>query len=201
MRKDRKKEDNEDDKTYKLTWTPEQKEFIQREEQGSLEPYEPKLTMDTLAGYLPAIATDSSLTQVGSAMRSMRILAGGRPFYPEGYYSDLTDTVQKYSKEKKPVFFDTVEERAWVHSHYKRENIRGADRRTKEAIVQSAIQGKYTAPQFTAVKDTMATLTRYHVKDYSYKPSDGEKFNAKVLSLLPGAGKTTGAKQAKAKAA
>jgi hypothetical protein len=199
MRKDRKKEDNEDDKTYKLTWTPEQKEFIQREEQGVTMAYTPKIDLDNLVGYMPAIATDSSLTRVGSAMRSMRILGGGRPYYPEGSYNELEGIRTRFKGEKKPVFHSDWREWFWA-AKAGGFGMKPADPKTKQAIMQSAIQGKYTAPQFTAVKDTMATLTRYHLKDYSYKPSDGEKFNEKVLSLLPRAGKAAGAKQAKAKA-
>jgi hypothetical protein len=200
FKKDRKKEDNEDDKTYKLTWTPEQKEFIQREEQGVVTAYTPSATLDDLVGYMPATATDSSLARVSSAMRSMRLLAGGKPYYAEGYYNEHEGSLFRYREDKKPVFFDDLKEKEWVE-HFtdsKKSKILGPHPETKEAIVQSAIQGKYTAPKFATVKDTMATLARYHIKDYSYKPSDGDKFNAKVLSLLPGAGKTAGAKQAKA---
>jgi hypothetical protein len=151
---------------------------------------------------MPAIATDSSLAKVGSAMRSMRILAGGMPYYADGYYNERDETLRQYRSEKRPVFFDDLKEKEWLNDFSTGAGaiLHPPRPKTKEAIVQSAIQGKYAAPQFATVEDTMATLARYHIKDYSYKPSDGKKFNAKVLSLLPGGEKTAGAKQAKAKA-
>lgn len=202
MNRDNKKSDMEDEKNYKLVWTKEQQEFIDREEQGVVTPYTPSATLDDLAGYMPALATDSSLAKMGSAMRSMRILAGGKPYCAETYYNEPKVTLDRYLGDKKPVFFDDLKEKTWLEEFTPKlkEKIQGPDEKTKAAIVQAAVQGKYTAPQFTALKDTMATLARYHLKDYSYKPTDGEKFDAKVLSLLPKSGKTGGAQQAKAKA-
>lgn len=137
-----------------------------------------------MAGYGPALATDASIGKVESAMRSMRILGGGKPFHPDGYYNDPKDNAQRYSQEKKPVFFDDLKEKDWLGKS-QRIWIDPPLENTKAAIIQAAVQGKYAGPEFAAANDTLATLASYHARDATYTPTDGEEFDAKVRSLLP----------------
>ncbi|MDB5910663.1 MAG: hypothetical protein JWP34_4777, partial [Massilia sp.] len=110
-RKDNKKKAFDDDKFYKLTWSKDEQAYIDADEQGVVTKYTPSATMADYSGYGPAIATDSPLGKVESAMRSMRILAGGKPFCADGYYTDDKATLKRYREEKKPVFFDDIKEK------------------------------------------------------------------------------------------
>lgn len=184
----------DDEKYYKLTFSKEEQAYIDAEEQGVDVLYTPSATLADYAGYGPALATDSPMGKVESAMRSMRILAGGKPFCPDGYYNDDKATLKRYREEKKPVFFDDVKEKEWLVKNtgfnLEKEGIQGPDERTKAAIIQSAIQGKYTAPKFAGLKDTMEVLARYHAKQDTWMPTDGQAFDDKVRSLLPASRKT-----------
>ncbi|KAB5549764.1 hypothetical protein GE09DRAFT_183239 [Coniochaeta sp. 2T2.1] len=199
-----KKKDNDDDKFYKLTWSKEEQEFIDADEQGVVTKYTPSATLADYSGYGPALATDSPLGKVESALRSMRIVGGGKPFCPDGYYTDDKATLKRYREEKKPVFFDDVKEKEWLVQmtgfNLEKKGIEGPDEKTKAAIIQSAIQGKYPAPKFVDLKNTIETLANYHTKQDTWMPTDGKAFDDKVRSLLPAARKPAPKAAAKAKA-
>jgi hypothetical protein len=185
-RKGGRKKDLDNDKYYKLTFNAEEQEWINRQEQGVVTEYTPSATLADLEGYGPALATDTSLGKIESAMRSMRILAGGKPFCADGYYTDAKASLVRYHNHKKPIFFDDAKEKEWLEQTATEPlKVQGPDEKTKAAIIQSAIQGKYTAPSFAGLKDTMEILAKYHVKEATWKPTDGEAFDAKVRSLLP----------------
>lgn len=188
-KKKEKKKDFDEDKYYKLTWSKDEQAYIDAQEQGVVTKYTPSATLADYSGYGPAIATDSPLGKVESAMRSMRILAGGKPFCADGYYNDDKATLKRYREEKKPVFFDDVKEKEWLVKmtgfNLEKEGIQGPDEKTKTAIIQSAIQGKYTPPKFAALKSTVEVLAQYHAKQDTWMPTDGKVFDDKVRSLLP----------------
>jgi hypothetical protein len=188
MKKKKKDFDNES-KYYKLTWSKDEQAYIDANEQGVVTKYTPSATLADYSGYGPAIATDSPIGKVETAMRSMRILAGGRPFCADGYYSDDKATLKRYRGEKKPVFFDDIKEKEWLVKmtgfNLEKEGIQGPDEKTKTAIIQSAIQGRYSAPKFAELKNTVQVLEQYHAKQDTWMPTDGKAFDEKVRSLLP----------------
>jgi hypothetical protein len=179
-------------------WTAEEQTWFNNIEQGVVTKYTPSVTLESLSGYGPALATDASLGKVESAMRSMRILGGGKPFHAAGYYNDPKENVQRYAHDKKPVFFDDLKERNWLG---KSQNvwINPPLENTKTAIMQAAVQGKYAGPEFAPLNNTMAVLESYHARDATYTPTNGKDFDAKVRSLLPaqGAGAKTAASRRK----
>lgn len=188
-KKKEEKKDLDDEKYYKLTWSKEEQAYINAQDQGVVTKYTPSATLADYSGYGPAIATDSPLGKVELAMRSMRILGGGKPFCADGYYADDKATLKRYREEKKPVFFDDVKEKEWLVKmtgfNLEKEGIQGPDEKTKTAIIQSAIQGKYTPPKAAALKNTMEVLAQYHAKQDTWMPADGKAFDDKVRSLLP----------------
>ena len=201
-KKQQKKEAEEKDKFYTPTWSKEEQAYIDAEEQGVVTTYTPSATLAEYSGYGPAIATDSPLGKVESAMRSMRILAGGKPFCADGYYNDDKATLKRYREEKKPVFFDDIKEKEWLVKmtgfNLEKEGIQGPDEKTKAAIIQSAIQGRYTPPKFAELKNTVEVLAQYHSKQDTWMPTDGKAFDEKVLSLLPTSRKPAAAPRKKA---
>lgn len=170
----------------KFTYTPEEQEYVNKVEQGVVTPYTPSVTLEDFAGHGPAMATDSPLGGMEAAMKSMRILGGGKPFCPDGYYNDPKDSLKRYWEEKKPLFFDDVREKEWLENSRESEiTIHTARETTKEAILQAAVQGKYEAPAFVELRDALGQIAKYHAQDATWKPYDGESFESKVRSLLP----------------
>ncbi|KAL1862793.1 hypothetical protein VTK73DRAFT_6610 [Phialemonium thermophilum] len=180
QRKSREHEDTRDEDG----WTEEQKSYFDRVEQGVVTPYAPALESESLLGHGPALATDGSMAQVESAMRAMRILAGGRPFNLDSYYSDPKDNVRRYLHEKMPVFFDNVHEKTWLEESTN-VRIRGPREETKAAIVRTTVLGRYEGPKFAPLGDTLGILANFHIREPTYTVAAAEKFAAKVLSLLP----------------
>lgn len=167
-------------------WTAEEQTWFNNIEQGVVTEYTPAVTLESLSGFGPALATDASIGKVESVMRSMRILGGGKPFSPDGYYNDPKDSARRYTHEKKPVFFDDLKEKDWMSDSTK-VGISPPLDNTKAAIIQAAVQGKYSGPAFAPLNNTMATLASYHARDATYTPTNGNDFDAKVRSLLPAA--------------
>ncbi|KAK0618071.1 hypothetical protein B0T17DRAFT_536820 [Bombardia bombarda] len=185
---DRKKENDNQRESTKLVWSADEQAVFNRLEQGVVTPYAPSLTLESLAGYGPAVATDAALGGVETAMRSMRVLgAQGRPFNADsGATADSNEAVKRYFHDKKPLFFNTPEEKAFLaRGTTQGFRIAPAAEETKKAIVDAAVRGKYEAPTFAAVGDVLGTLASYHGRDVSYKVWDAQSFTAKVESLLP----------------
>ncbi len=114
------REDGKDDGKEKLVWSAEEQILVNNMEQGVVTPYNPVVTHETLAGYGPAIATNSSVSQVERALRSMRILAGGRAFNSDIVYDDSRRTLRKYYQEKEPLFFDSMRQKDWLETQRQR---------------------------------------------------------------------------------
>ncbi|KAK3939691.1 hypothetical protein QBC46DRAFT_387322 [Diplogelasinospora grovesii] len=170
----------------KLTWSADEQAFINKVEQGVVTEYTPEVTLESLAGYGPALATETKISKVETALRTMRILGGGRPFDNEGVTVNTKDSVIRYYHEKKPLFMNSVEEKEWLESSKQGFKIYPPTESTKSMIVEKSILGVYgETPKFVAdVKDTMGMLASYHARDFSYKSSDAKKFDDKIRSLL-----------------
>ncbi|KAK1783675.1 hypothetical protein QBC45DRAFT_959 [Copromyces sp. CBS 386.78] len=167
--------------------TEEELAFLRGLEQGKVTEYVPKLTPDTLLGYGPPVATDVALGKVESALRTMRVLGGGLPFNNQsGVTGDPTAVKHRYLHEKKPVFFSSVEEKKWLEESLDKFAMsQGPKSKTKRAILETSVLGKYEAPRFVeSITDTVAVVEKYQGATFSYKPSDADKFKAKLNQLL-----------------
>ncbi|KAK3393789.1 hypothetical protein B0H63DRAFT_459220 [Podospora didyma] len=175
------------DDQSKMRISPAEQELINRVEQGEVTSYTPSVTSATLLGYGPAVSTDASIGKVETALRTMRIMGGGRAFNADdGVTADAKEAMRRYRHEKKPLFLNSLAEKAWIESVKPHDlRIKAPEEATKRAIVDMAVLGKYEAPVFADVTDTMGTLASYHGRDSSYKNSDISEFTAKVRALLP----------------
>jgi hypothetical protein len=180
-------EDGKDDDKEKLVWSAEEQIIVNNMEQGVVTPYNPVVTHETLAGYGPAIATNSSVSQVERALRSMRILAGGRAFNSDIVYDDARRTLRKYYQEKQPLFFDSIRQKDWLEAQRQGAKMHPAKQATRKAIIQAAILGQYEAhgPKPADSKDAFGSVASYLGKHVSYRPKDIQMFNQKLQTLLP----------------
>lgn len=183
---DKKKEKFKGD-DYDAPPTEEEKAFLRNLEQGTVTEYVPKLTPELLLGYGPPVMTDVNLGKVETALRTMRILGGGQPFNPEsGVTSDPTAVKHRYVHEKKPVFFSSVEEKEWLRESLDKFALsQGPEKKTKKAILETSVLGKYEAPKYVeSLTDTVKVVEHYQSGTFSYTPGDAEKFKAKLNQLL-----------------
>ncbi len=169
----------------KMVWSEDEQAVIDRLEKGEVVPFEPSVTLDTLAGYGPALATDASVGQVETAMRVMRLMTGGMAFNAESGVTTDLKVVQNRYLHKMPIFVHSKAEREWIESANPRLRIAPPDAATKKAIFDAAILGHYEAQGFAEAKDVKATMANYHSRTFTYMGSDAQKFADKVLSLLP----------------
>ncbi|KAK3693712.1 hypothetical protein B0T22DRAFT_47613 [Podospora appendiculata] len=172
----------------KLVWSPEEQAVHDRLEQGVVTEYTPSVTLESLVGYGPALATDAALGNVETAMRNMRVLGGGRPFdSTTGVTADPREAVKRYYHEKKPLFFNTPEEKVFLEHSRQGFKIAAPEEATKKVIVDTAILGKYEAPKFAPIGDVLGTMASFHARDVSYHKWESKAFMDKVKSLLPAA--------------
>ncbi|EAQ92826.1 hypothetical protein CHGG_01061 [Chaetomium globosum CBS 148.51] len=164
---------------------PEEQAVIDRLEKGEVVPFDPQLTMNSLTGYGAAVATDASVGQVETVLRTMRLMTGGMAFNSEsGVTADVKEVMKRY-RAKKPIFVHSKGEKAWIESAQPRLKLVGPDAGTKKAIIEPAVLGKYEAAGFAEVGDTAGTMANYHSRTFTYMGADSQKFMDKVLSLLP----------------
>lgn len=86
--------------------------------------YKPSVTLESLVGWGPAVATNTSLGQADLASRSIKVLGGGRGASEEEQ-SFKIDDVKKWLVANKPIYFSNVEQKRAVIetlSHEKRNN-------------------------------------------------------------------------------
>ena len=167
-------------------WNDEELTVLNRLDQGEVTEYKPSVTLADLTGHGAPVATDTPLGKVETALRAMRTLGGGRAFNSDlGVTGDTKEVTRRYVHDKKPVFFNSAEEKAWIESSSRRLKILGPEELTKKTILETTIMGKHAPPSYADASDTLATMTNYHARTFSYKTSDSKAFIAKVASLLP----------------
>ncbi|KAK1755045.1 hypothetical protein QBC47DRAFT_382593 [Echria macrotheca] len=186
------KKDGAEGRGSKMQWSAEEKSILDRLDQGEVVEYRPRVTLKDLSGYGAAAATDAPLGKVESVIRAMRILGGGAAFN-----SDLSPTADyhglhtRYVHEKKPIFFNSAEEKGWVRWAWKTgrrydHTMKYARAGLRNAIVDAVVKGKYEmTTSFVDTRDAMGAITSYQSQTFSYKPSDSKAFLKKVEALLP----------------
>jgi hypothetical protein len=142
--------------------------------------------MKDLSGYGAPVATDTALGQVETALRTMRIMGGGVAFNSDaGVTVDARAVRRRYLKERKPVFFNSLEEKDWAESASRGLKVTMPRKATRKAIIDLTVRGQYEDTGFADVTDTMGTIANYHNSTFSYTGAHARAFVEKVQSLLP----------------
>lgn len=83
-----------------------------REQQvgGPVRLYKPSVTLESLVGWGPAVATNTALGQADMAFRSIKTLGGGRGAGEEEQSFKIAD-VKKSLRANKPIYFSNVEQK------------------------------------------------------------------------------------------
>lgn len=112
---DEKKKEREAAKQTGLKGLSEEVQAYVREQQvgGPERLYTPSVTLESLVGWGPAVATNTALGQADMAARSIKTLGGGRGAGEEEQ-SFKIDDVKKWLVANKPIYFSNVEQKKAV---------------------------------------------------------------------------------------
>ncbi|KAK5658757.1 hypothetical protein OQA88_1567 [Cercophora sp. LCS_1] len=182
----KKREDNKSGPPQAKPWSAEQKELMSKWDKGEVMEYTPKAGHEELFGYGPAVPSDSKLGKMESALRTMRVMGGVASFNKDsGVTVDDRAAWERYHKDKKPLFFNSKEERDWLKLSQADFPMAAPEPKTTQTIVDLAVVGKYQAKGFVERDNTLGTVENYTSRTWYYRTSDSERFLAKVKSLLP----------------
>ncbi|RYP83482.1 hypothetical protein DL770_005372 [Monosporascus sp. CRB-9-2] len=187
----------------------EERAWFATQAEGVERPFQPQLTLESLAGYGPAVATSGTPFARGeTVIRQARVLGGGRPYHEDDLV--LPEDAVKAFREGTGVFFATPEAKEWTRRFGPRKvTFEAPPEETRQAVLEAALLGKYDGPQYadpagtTATAHTIATVRNYVKRDNSWYAAGERVLEEKVKSLLPdgqGGPNSAGAGDARSKA-
>ncbi|KAI1424517.1 hypothetical protein F5Y12DRAFT_448094 [Xylaria sp. FL1777] len=184
-RKRNQKEKEEDSGPAEDKWPPEVLALRETREVGSVQPFDPSISLADLAGWGPAVATAGSrVAKDETVMRQARILGSGQPFHPLNL-SSLDETWRRY-KAGSGVFFPNEETKKFSADAMGLEAFPPVPKETKDAVLQSALLGTYQGPQYADLKDTLGAVRNYVKREASWSSDAERRIEEKVRSLLAG---------------
>ncbi|KAI0810146.1 hypothetical protein GGR55DRAFT_126859 [Xylaria sp. FL0064] len=176
------------------TWAPEVLAMREAREIGSAQQFDPSISIGDLAGWGPAVATAGSrVAKDDTVIRQARILGSGQPYHPHNTFP-LDEMWKRYTKGN-GVFFPNEEMKKFSADAMGLEAFPPVPKETKDAVLQSALLGKYEGPQYADLGDTLGAVRNYVKRDASWNSDAERRIEEKVRSLLPG-GNTGPAKAA-----
>ncbi|KAI6088124.1 hypothetical protein F4821DRAFT_258296 [Hypoxylon rubiginosum] len=189
-----------------LDAAPHVKAYLEQRETGETLAFNPSLTLQSLAGYGPAVATAGTpFGQGETALRQARIMGGGDFFHP--LHIKHPDEVRAAWRDGAGVFVPpSAEARQWTDAVLERMVEKsgkpfGAPEEVKQAVLEDALLGKYEGPKYAELNDTAATIRSYVKRDGTWNAQAERGIEAKVMSLLGqrrGGAKAPAAARAKA---
>ncbi|RYO86643.1 hypothetical protein DL762_004655 [Monosporascus cannonballus] len=163
----------------------EEREWFAARAEGVERPFQPQLTLESLAGYGPAVATSGTPFARGeTVIRQARVLGGGRPYHEDDRVPP-EDALRAF-REGTGVFFATPEAKEWTRRFGSRKATFGAPpEETRQAVLEAALLGKYDGPRYAEPADTIATVRNYVKRDNSWYAAGERALQEKIESLLP----------------
>lgn len=129
-------------------------------EMGVDVPYKPSMSPNSLVGWGPAVATNTSTGLHEIAVRNMRILAGGRPHSEGEQTFDHTD-MKRWLGAGKPIYFSSIEQKEGMVK-----TLQGSRKDPKPIFETKIFQG------------LVASLKKEHGDDYgAFVKAFNTKFN------------------------
>ncbi|RYP56161.1 hypothetical protein DL771_012106 [Monosporascus sp. 5C6A] len=163
----------------------EERAWFAARAEGVERPFQPQLTLESLAGYGPAVATSGTPFARGeTVIRQARVLGGGRPYHEDDRVPP--EDALKAFREGTGVFFATPEAKEWTRRFGPRKvTFEAPPEETRQAVLEDALLGKYDGPQYADPADTIATVRNYVKRDNSWYAAGERVLEEKVKSLLP----------------
>jgi hypothetical protein len=159
--------------------TPEEFEYMEARAKGIPYAYKPSTTAESLLGFGPPVASDSTSGRVETVLRNLRTLGG----VPQSW-EHASDTAAKLKRQGAVVFRD-IAERKFVEENVPGLKLKGPDDLVKTTIIQKAIQGQHETPIFAPLTNPVGLARSWHVREETYTPKDVQSFETKLITLLP----------------
>lgn len=118
---------------------PEVQEYIKTTAEGADVPYTPSLTLDSLIGYGPAVATNTSLGAVETAMRSMRLLGGGRSFAATELTFQMSE-LERPLHGGKPIFYSSLQQKMSARKDLERKYSKDTDDAKVDRVLRRTLR-------------------------------------------------------------
>ncbi|KAI0849642.1 hypothetical protein F5Y00DRAFT_55468 [Daldinia vernicosa] len=164
--------------------TPAVKAYLEGKETGKTMAFNPSLSLASLAGWGPAVATSSSpFGQGETVLRQARILGGGQAFHPQHLEQPLS--LHLAWRDGNGAFVPPSREaRLWKKQVLKDRPFE-APAEVKTAVLEDALLGRYgEGPKYADPEDTIGTLRSYVRRDGTWNAHAQRSIEAKVRSLL-----------------
>ncbi|KAI1656941.1 hypothetical protein F4813DRAFT_116874 [Daldinia decipiens] len=193
------KEENEID-------SPAIRAYLEGKETGRTIAFNPSLSLASLAGWGPAVATSSTpFGQGETVLRQARILGGGQAFHPQHLEQPLS--LHLAWRDGNGAFVPPSDEARMWKKQVLKDRPFEAPAEIKTAVLEDALLGKYgEGPKYADPQDTIGTLRSYVRRDGTWNAHAQRSIEAKVQSLLgqsgqqPAATADSGAARPEAKA-
>ncbi|KAI1800485.1 hypothetical protein F4811DRAFT_28193 [Daldinia bambusicola] len=160
------------------------KAFFDEKDAGQTMAFNPRLTLETLAGWGPGVATAATPFGQGEAvLRQARILGSGQAYHPQNLE---TPYAMHTAWRAGPGCFvpPSDEARLWKKQVFKDRPFE-APAEVKTAVLEDALLGKYgEGPKYAEPKDTIGTLRSYVRRDGTWNAQAERRIEDKVRSLL-----------------
>ncbi|KAI0882167.1 uncharacterized protein GGS22DRAFT_48600 [Annulohypoxylon maeteangense] len=186
--------DREDDFPM-IAQDPRVKDYLESRETGYTTPFNPSISLESLAGWGPGLATSATpFAQSEAVIRQARVLGGGNAFHP----TQLVDrnVLRERFFKGGGIFIPPSEyARTWVKSIlrdkevvdgetvYKEKKFEAHDE-VKTAVLEDVLLGKYDGPTYTEPSDVHGVLASYVKKDGTWNAAAGRGLDEKVRRVL-----------------
>lgn len=161
----------------------EVRKYLERNEMGHTMPFNPQISLESLAGFGPGLATSATPFAAEEAtLRQAKILGGGYGYDPT-HLVDQHVLVAAYHKVGPGIFIPPSEHgRTWVNSIIKK--VKPPAPEVKTAVLEDALLGKYNGPKYAESKDTLGVIESYVKRDGTWNVDAERRIGEKVRSLL-----------------
>ncbi|KAI1408956.1 hypothetical protein F5Y13DRAFT_97612 [Hypoxylon sp. FL1857] len=176
-------------------------EYLEAKETGTTMPFNPSLSLESLTGWGPAVATSGTPFGQGEiVMRQARILGGGQHFHPQ-HIMNSHETLIAYRDGNGAFIPPSNEAKQWAKQVLKDRPI-VAPPEVKTAVLEDALLGKYDGPKYADPEDAVGTIRSYVKRDGTWNVRAERGIEEKVKTLLSGGqpAANAGGKEARPKA-
>ncbi|KAI0178811.1 hypothetical protein GGR52DRAFT_274675 [Hypoxylon sp. FL1284] len=177
--------------TPSLGSQPHVQAYLARQETGQTMPFKPSLTLESLAGFGPAVASSVSNSTLGAGetvMRAARTLGGGSGFHPTNLAPQ--QEMQVAWRDGSGVFVPPSDAaRTWTSQVLGRMIEKSgrpfaAPAEVKTAVLEDALRGTYDGPGFADPADPLTAVHNYVRRDATWNADAGRAIEAKIRSMI-----------------
>ncbi|KAI1091639.1 hypothetical protein F5B19DRAFT_457783 [Rostrohypoxylon terebratum] len=182
-REGREKDQKESTAKKRIDDRPDVKAYLERKEMGETMAFNPQISLESLAGFGPGLATSATPFAAEEAvLRQARILGGGFGYHPT-HLVNKNVLHDSYSKGNGIFVAPSEDARTWISSLFRNE-LKPPAPEVKTAVLEDALLGKYDGPKYAETQDTLGVVQSYVKRDGTWNVAAERRIGEKVRSLL-----------------